>query len=152
MHFDKRASPEAYHKDRMSKNPLVYGSIAVLLAALYTGWTFASRWEQNRRIELRAQARKAAEDRRVLALYGSSALKISQFYAFPAEIRRGEKAQLCYSVLNARAVRTEPALAYIYPAFSHCVEITPEKTTTYTLQAEGKDGSKAEQSATVVVK
>jgi hypothetical protein len=62
-------------------------------------------------------------------------VKISQFYASPAAPAKGEKTLLCYGVENAAEVRIDPPVDRVWPAASHCLEIKPMKTTTYTLTA-----------------
>ena len=78
-------------------------------------------------------------------------VRILQFYASAGTIVPGEKAQLCYGVENAKAVRISPTMQGVYPAHRHCLEIVPEHTTHYTLQAEGFDGTVAIRSFTLAV-
>ena len=78
-------------------------------------------------------------------------VRILRFYASAGTIVPGEKAQLCYGVENAKAVHISPMLQGVYPAHSHCVEIVPEHTTHYTLQAVGYDGTVAIRSFTLAV-
>jgi len=78
-------------------------------------------------------------------------VRILQFYASVGTLVPGEKAQLCYGVENAKAVRISPMLQGVYPTHSHCLEIVPEHTTHYTLQAEGFDGTVAIRSFTLAV-
>jgi len=78
-------------------------------------------------------------------------VRILQFYASVGTLAPGEKAQLCYSVENAKSVRILPRLQGVYPSHSHCLEIVPEHTTHYTLQAEGFDGTVAMRSFTLAV-
>ena len=66
-------------------------------------------------------------------------VRILRFYASAGTLAAGEKAQLCYSVENARSVRISPMIQEIYPSPNHCLEIVPEHTTHYTLLAEGYD-------------
>lgn len=70
-------------------------------------------------------------------------VKIAQFYASTGAVARGEQALLCYGVENARAVRIEPGVESLPPSYSRCVPVTPNQTTTYTLTAEGEDGTVA---------
>ena len=79
------------------------------------------------------------------------AVKITQFYANPPSIPRGEKALLCYGVESAASVRIEPDVEKLSPALTRCFDVRPKEATTYKLIAEGRDGSKAEQSITVDV-
>jgi hypothetical protein len=76
--------------------------------------------------------------------------RITQLYASPASIARGEKTLLCYGVENAKTVKLAPGDRELSAALSRCVDITPTETTTYTLTAEG-DGPAAKQDVTVTV-
>ena len=78
-------------------------------------------------------------------------VRILQFYGSVGTIVPGEKAQLCYGVENAKAVRISPMVQGVYPTHRHCLEIVPEHTTHYTLQAEGFDGTVAIRSFTLAV-
>jgi hypothetical protein len=131
---------------------LVAGLGPVLAAFLYAGWVLYSRWSTDRQMEEVNRAKQVEYDRRFLNQYGSDAVKISFFYAKAGEIRRGTNALLCYGVLNAKAVTLDPPVEALHPAFSYCFNVTPAKTTTYTLNVEGRSGGKATQPVTVVVK
>ena len=63
----------------------------------------------------------------------------------------GVIALLCYGVENAKTVRISPTVQGVYPSPNHCIEIVPERTTHYTILAEGFDGSNATQSFTLPV-
>src|SRR5471030_3120061 len=78
-------------------------------------------------------------------------VRILQFYASVGTLAPGEKAQLCYGVENAKAIHISPTLQGVYPTHRHCVEIVPEHTTHYTLQAVGCDGTVAIRSFTLPV-
>lgn len=124
--------------------------IVLAVAVLYTGWTFFSRWWENRAIEQKSQERKQAADQRDAERIGGNRFEILHFYAAPGILRRGETAQLCYGVSNAKAVRVEPKTSEVWPAASRCIEITPARDTTYTLTAE--DAAGQTKTATVEVK
>jgi hypothetical protein len=66
--------------------------------------------------------------------------RITQFYATPARVSRGEKALLCYGVENAAVVWMEPPRHELPASRSRCVEISPAADTLYKLTAEGTDG------------
>jgi hypothetical protein len=108
-----------------------YTSFVVLAAFLYLGWIMAERFLANRR-SVRAPAPPAA----AYASHGS-AVKILQFYASPGELVEGEKAILCYGVVNATAVRIDPPVDELAPSMNRCFEVAPERDTRYTLTAEG---------------
>ena len=119
---------------------LRYSWIVLGVAALFVGWVFFSRWQVNRRIEQRALDRKRAEDQRAVEMLGGNRFEILHFYASPGIIRRGETAQLCYGVSNAKTVRLEPQPHAVWPSFSRCVDVAPNKDTSYTLTAEDAGG------------
>jgi len=76
---------------------------------------------------------------------------ILRFYASVGMLLPGQHAQLCYSVENAKSITISPAIARAYPSAGRCVEIGPEHTTHYTLQAEGFDGTTDIRSFTLSV-
>ncbi|MDE3166161.1 MAG: hypothetical protein KGN36_10165 [Acidobacteriota bacterium] len=78
-------------------------------------------------------------------------VRIVRFFATTGALFAGEKAKLCYSVENARIVRLSPVMDRIPPSPGRCIEIHPDHTTHYTLQAEGFDGRIAVRSLTVPV-
>ncbi len=110
------------------------------LAILYVGWVFFSRWQENREIEEKAAAQKRAEDQRAVEMLGGNSFDILAFYASPGTIRRGETAKLCYGVSGAKSVRLEPQSDPVWPSYSRCVTVSPQKDTSYTLTAEDSAG------------
>lgn len=64
--------------------------------------------------------------------------RIVHFYAAPPVIAKGEKTLLCYAVENATEVKLDPPEARVSPALSRCVEVTPAKSTRYTLSVPGE--------------
>jgi hypothetical protein len=117
------------------------GAIVVGLGLAYLGWTFFSRWRENRMLEEKAAAREKAADQRSVEMLGGNRLEILDFYAAPAVIRPGQKAQLCYGVSNAKVVRLEPQDNPVWPSYGRCVDVAPKKDTTYTLTIEDAQGS-----------
>ncbi len=119
--------------------------IPVLVVALYTGWIFWQRhpwwpWSQPVGIE-----------RDPMAIYGKN-VRILQFYARNREIAPGGKALLCYGVVNTQSVRLDPPVEKMWPAVSRCFEVTPDKSTRYTLTAEGAKHTTVSQSVEIAVK
>ncbi len=135
------------------RNFIIVSWLLVLgVALVYLGWVFFSRWQDNREIEERAAARqraKRADDQRTVEMLGGNRFDILAFYASPGVIRRGDTAQLCYGVSNAKSVRLEPQSDPVWPSYSRCVTVSPRKTTTYTLTAEDSEGHT--KTATVLV-
>jgi len=78
-------------------------------------------------------------------------VRITQFYATAGTVLSGQKTRVCYGVENARSVRISPDLDDVYPSPSRCVEVEPERTTHYTILAEGYDGAMATRSFTLAV-
>jgi hypothetical protein len=70
----------------------------------------------------------------------------------PGEIHRGEQVQMCYGVANAQTVKIEPDIGRgMWPSVSRCVQITPQKTTTYTLTTTDGHGQTKTASLTIKV-
>ena len=138
------------------KNPLLYSSVAFLIVLLYLGWIFFSRWQEDRAIERRAAEQQAAtqqaQDRTTVEQMGGKELAIQNFYGSPGVVRRGESAQLCYGVANAKVVKLEPQDNPVWPSYSRCVDVKPAKTTTYTLTAEDAAGHSLTQTVEIKVR
>ncbi len=132
------------------RNPLLYTSLLVLLSMIYAGWVLFSRRQEVREMEEKAKAEKLAQDQKIVESLGGNRFEILNFYASPPVIRRGETAQLCYGVSNAKAVHLEPQTNPVWPSFMRCVDVAPKKDTTYTLTAE--DGQGNSKTASVEVK
>lgn len=112
-------------------------SLVILIAALaYVGWVFFSRWQQNRAFQRRTEEKAAdqrARDEQTFQGMGGNSFAILSFFASPPTISRGDESELCYSVSNAKTVSIVPPVGDVWPAFDHCVSVTPRKTTTYTI-------------------
>jgi hypothetical protein len=134
---------------------LMISTGVLLIAALYVGWIFYSRWHENSAINAKAAAAAAAKQRsdaqRVYQEMGGNRFDILNFYANPGRIEPGQSADLCYSVSNAKTVKLEPQSQPVWPAFIHCVQVSPSKTTTYTLTAEDAAGHAKSAQVTVQV-
>ncbi len=137
------------------KNPFLYSIVAILAVALYVGWVLYRRRESNRAYDQQAreaQAKKQREaDRVAIEQLGGNELAIQMLYA-PPKIRRGETAQVCFGVANAKSITLEPQSNPVWPSHSLCVDVKPAKTTTYTLTATGADGQSISQQVRVEVR
>ena len=146
-------APKAQTKS-IWRNPLIYSSAVLLVVALYVGWILLSRSWENRAIEQRAidagTKKQQVEDRATVEQMGGSELAIQSFYGNPV-IHRGETAQLCYGVANAKKVTLQPQSNPVWPSYSRCVDVTPLVTTTYTLNASDEAGNSVSQTFTVKV-
>jgi hypothetical protein len=132
-----------------------YGSIVILIVALFSGWTLWSRWQENRDLEYKAAQQKAAKehdaDEKTVDTLGGNRFEIISFYASPGIIRRGDSAQLCYGVSNTKSLRLDPPVASVWPSYDRCFDISPTKDTTYTLTAGDGDGNSKSASFTLKV-
>lgn len=137
------------------KNPLLYSSAVVGVAVLVVSWILFSRWQENRSMERRAReenSRKQLEnDRIALEQLGGKDLAIQSFYANPRAIHKGESAQLCYGVANASTVKLEPQPNAVWPSHARCVDVSPQKTTVYTLTISDASGNTQTQTLEVKV-
>jgi len=129
---------------------MIVSVVTFLLAGLYIGWVFYSRWEANHAIADKATEKQRAQDQQTFEMMGGARFDILGYTAYPATIQAGEKSSLCYSVSNAKAMNIEPKTEEpVWPAFSRCVHVSPRKTTKYTLTID--DGAGHTKNATVEV-
>jgi len=126
-------------------------AIAICLALAYLGWVFHSRWQRDRKIEERLAAQRQAQAKQAYEGMGGNKFQIVAFYASPAVVRRGEESMLCYGVSNAKSVTLEPPADAVWPAQERCLNVTPSKTTTYTLTATDAAGHATSSTAVVEV-
>ncbi len=149
------AQPDTQPKS-VFKNPFLYSWTALAVAVLVVSWILFSRWQENRTIEKHAKEERTLkqqeQDRIALEQLGGKELAIQNFYAVPAVIHRGETVQLCYGVANAKSVKLEPQSNPVWPSYSRCVDVTPVKTTTYTLTISDAAGNTKTQTLEVKVR
>jgi hypothetical protein len=149
-------TPEKPRTKALFKNPLLYSSLLVGTTLFVVLWILYSRWQENRVIEQRTRdeaSRKQTEnDRLALEQFGGKELAIQSFYASPGAVRKGESVQLCYGVANAKEVKLEPQPNAVWPSYARCVNVSPAKTTTYTLTISDASGNTKTQSLEVVVR
>ena len=138
------SDPQTQHNSPRLKKPLVYVFIAIVVAAGYVGYILLSRRASTREIERRNAAKQAeqrrTEDRLTLEQLGGSDFGIRALSASPAVIRRGESAEICYDVTNAKSVSLDPPVAQVWPSHTRCFEVSPKRTTTYTLTITNAKG------------
>jgi hypothetical protein len=130
---------------------LPYTTASVVLAMLWTGWTLYSRHQSAREAELETQQKQAQADQKLIAAFGGDQLTILGFAADPGHVSAGGRVLMCYGVSNAAKVSIDPGVEPIKPALSHCLEVFPRKTTTYTLKAEDAKGNTKSASLTLRV-
>ena len=138
------------------KNPFLYSRAALAIGTLVVGWILFTRWLENRDLDRHAKEvslqKQQEQDRVALEQFGGQELAIQNFYASPGVIRRGESVQLCYGVGNAKTVKLEPQPQPVWPSSSRCVDVTPVKSTTYTLTIADAAGHTRTQSLEVKVR
>jgi hypothetical protein len=125
-------------------------SLAILAAALYDGAIFYSRWSSSRDLEHRQATLEVEQARQNAAIIGDDSLRIMNFYASPVAAKSGHPVDLCYGVRGAKSLTLAPPEAEVWPALTHCVQISPRKDTLYTLTAA--DGAGHTVSADVDLK
>jgi len=145
------SDPQTQHNAPLKK-PLVYAVIGIVVLAGYFAFLVISRHEAAREFDRRnteiLDEQHRAEDRLTLEQLGGTEFGIRAFYVDPSVIRRGESAQICYDVANAKSVSLDPPVAQVWPSHTRCFEVSPKRSTTYTLtitDATGKTATKTVQ-------
>ncbi len=119
---------------------LPFTSAAVVIVALYVGWVFYSRWETGREEERAQSDARTREAQKVVEAYGGNKVTVLSLSLSAVAIHRGESAQLCYGVSNAKTVTISPPVGDVWPSMYRCLDISPKTDTTYTLTAEDGQG------------
>ena len=136
-------SPDSDDAKSVARTIFKFSWIIVVIAILIVAGIFYSRWQENRDIEQKVAEAKRAKAQQLVEDFGGNDFKILTFYAAPGAIRRGDSAALCYGVSNAKSVTLEPKGSEgVWPSLNRCVEVSPRKTTTYTLTASDSSGHK----------
>jgi hypothetical protein len=152
---DSQVPQPAAKTKTVFKSPVLYSSFLVGIVLLVVGWILFSRWHQNLSIERRSREEKSRKqlenDRVALEQLGGKELAIQSFYASPGAIHKGESLQLCYGVSNAKTVKLKPQPNAVWPSYSRCVNVSPAKSTTYTLTISDASGNTKTQSLQVTV-
>jgi hypothetical protein len=138
------------------RNPLLYSSATVVVVLAGVVFVMVSRWQERRHIERQAAQQRAEkqheQDRLAVEQLGGKEFQILSFYANPTVIGRGQSAQLCYGVANAKTVKIAPEAPAAWPSIAHCVDVSPHKSMTYTLTIEDAGGNKKTQDVEVKVR
>ena len=147
--------PETKKPNALRNLWMGFGAVALIVLA-YVGYTMWSRKTQDADLAYKQQAAKTAQQRESDAAaveeLGGSDFKILSFYASPGLIHRGETVDMCYGVSNAKTVKLDPPEGNVWPSANRCLQVTPKKTTTYTLTIDDGKGNTANQQLTVTVK
>lgn len=119
---------------------LLIFAIALGIALLYVAGVFYNRRQEDRAIAAQRAEHKREIDQQAVEFMGGDRFEILNFYASPGAIHRGDSADLCYGVSNAKSLTLAPHEGPVWPAFSRCLQVSPHKTTTYTLTATSNSG------------
>jgi hypothetical protein len=138
-------------KSLFERIPLIM-PVFILIAALYAGWIFYSRWRDDVAAQRAAAVQEAERARKDVELNGGTQLKITMLYASPGVVRKGQTAQICYGVVNAKNVAFVPPIEGVWPSMNRCVTISPKKSVTYTLSASDGAGHADKAQVSVEVK
>lgn len=131
---------------------LPFTTVGVILAALYVGYVFYSRWSENHEAVEQAKQQELSADQKTVDAYGGGQVKVLSFIITPGVVRPGEKVSICYGVANAKTVTIDPKPeGDVWPSLSRCVDAEPKKDTTYTITAKDEKGQTDTQSIAIKV-
>ena len=131
---------------------LPYTTLALILAAAYTGSTFYARYSAAQLAIQKAREKEALENRKVLDRFGGGKLKVLSFYTAPEKASAGERVLVCFSVVNASEVSILPEIEPVQPSISRCLETHPQKSTVFTLKARDASGAEVTQTTSVEIR
>ena len=138
------------------KNPYLYSGLLIAFVAALVLYVMAERYLSSRafddRVAREQEARSLEDDRRAVQQLGGNELAIRGLYLTPDTIRRGESAQLCYDVANAKTVTLDPPVAEVWPSHSRCIELKLKKSATFTLAIADASGKTLSQSVELKIK
>jgi hypothetical protein len=138
------------------RNPFLYSSILIIGVILYVSYVIYSRYESSKEYERQTKEHQAEqrreEDRLAVEQLGGSELAIRGLYVSPRAIHPGAVAQLCYDVANAKTVTLDPPAGEVWPSHSRCLNISPRKSTNYTLTITDAAGKTVSQTVELPVR
>ena len=131
---------------------LPFTTVAVVLAAIYVGYIFYSRWSEKREAQEKSRQQQIADAQKTVEAYGNGQVKVLNFTISPGAPAHGEKVTICYGVSNAKTVTIDPKPENgVWPSLSRCVAATPTRDTTYTITATDAAGHTDTQSLAIKV-
>lgn len=131
---------------------LPFTTVGVIIAVLYVGYIFYSRWSENRDLAAKQKQEEAMNARKTVDAYGGGQVKVLSFSLSAGAIHPGDTIKVCYGVSNAKTVTIEPKPeGEVWPSLSRCVDAAPKKDTTYTITADDGQGHTDTQSLAVKV-
>ena len=148
-------SDQQMERKALLKKLLVYAVIGVVVVVVYFVFLLISRHQAAREFEQRnteiLNQQHHAEDQLTIQQLGGPGFGIRALYANPPVIRRGQSAQVCYDVVNAKTVSLDPPVAEVWPSHTRCFGVSPKRTTTYTLTVTDANGKTATNDVEVKV-
>jgi hypothetical protein len=133
-------------KSHPTRKLWLYSAPILLILVVYVAWIMLTRWQENKQLKDRAAEQARAKEKlaaqQTVESLGGDRFDILSFYVSPGAIHRGDSAQLCYGVSNAKTVALDPPVAEMWPSATRCFDINPTKTTSYTLTATDAQGNK----------
>ena len=145
------AGSEQEH-DSVLRKILPFTTVGMILAAIYVGYVFYSRWADNRDAIEKAKQQQIIEAKKTVDAYGGGQVKVLNFTISPGIVHRGESVNICYGVSNAKTVTIDPKPnGEVWPSLSRCVESSPKTDTTYTITATDAKGKTDTQSLAIKV-
>jgi hypothetical protein len=149
-------APAASTESRFQRRTLLTLDLFAVAAA-YTIYVVATRYESNRALERRvaqqAAAKGTANDRATVKQLGGAELAIRALYAWwpPPSFIAANPRSFATTVSNAKTVTLDLPSGEVWPSHYRCLDISPKKTTTYTLTITSPAGPSISQSVQVTV-
>ena len=135
---DEPADPQ---KTSALQKMVPFTAVGVVIAAIYAGWTLYSRHESNVEAQRNIEAKQEeARQHQASLIFGGGEIRFLNFSTDNTVLKRGKSTQICYGVVNAKNLKLDPPVAPVKPSAMHCFDVTPTKTTTYTLTADDGAG------------
>lgn len=130
------------------RKTLIYANLALAFVVIWAAIPVIQRYRREHAPPVPQPIRRTPEMDWVDPAKGA---QIIQFYAYPNVVLRGDQTSLCYGVAQVKEVKLEPAAGEVKPTFNRCLEVRPEKTTTYTLTATDASGKQVQRTTVVYV-
>ncbi len=127
---------------------LIYGNLALACVVAWTVVPLIQRYRRAHAAPVEKPLRRTQEMDWVDPAKGA---QIIQFYAYPNVIMKGSPTSLCYGVAQVKEVHLDPPSGEVWPTFNRCLEVRPQKTTTYTLTAIDAAGKQLQRTSVVYV-
>lgn len=148
--------PQSPPKRSIFQSPYFYSAVVFLVVLSYVAILLVDRYESNRAYQRHIAEKEAeqqrADDRAAVEGLGGNEFAIRALYISPTVIHLGQSAQLCYDVSNAKSVTLDPSAGPVWPSHTRCLELSPKKTTTYTLTITDASGKSLSQSVQLEVR